>query len=68
MREFDEVLAGARGRTEARRELAAWAVSHLMNATGNMRQPVTIDQLLGPEWTLRRIQAEAKTKRQEESN
>lgn len=32
---------------ERTQELVAWAVVHLMNATGNFEQPVTMDQLLG---------------------
>ena len=36
-------------------ELAAWVVMHLCNASGNFKQPVTMDQLLGPAWTIDRL-------------
>ena len=66
MAEFAELVEGARQRREETRELAAWITSHLMNASGNMKQPVTMDKLLGSEWTVRRIQAEARQKKDQD--
>ena len=67
MAEFGELVEGAREREERQRELAAWIVSHLMNSSGNMKQPVTMARLLGPEWTRRQIEADVKRKQDEEA-
>ena len=67
MAEFAELVEGAQEREARRRELAAWVTSHLMNASGNMKQPVTMDRLLGPAWTRRQIETEVKRKQDEEA-
>ena len=54
-RDFYEMVAAQQEERLFWRELAAWVVAHLANASSNLKQPATMDTLLGPEWTLRRI-------------
>lgn len=58
MAEFAELVKGAQEREERLRELVAWGVMHVMNASGNMKQPVTMDKLLGPAYTVRQLKRE----------
>ena len=67
MVEFGELVEGAQERDERRRELAAWVTSHLMNVSGNLKQPMTMTRLLGPEWTRRQSEADVKRKQDEEA-
>ena len=49
------IEAGVR-RVEREKELSAWMVAHLMNATGNFKNsPVSMDDLLGPRWMHQRM-------------
>ena len=66
MAEFGDLVEGAQARWERVKELVAWATAHVMNSSGNMKSPMTAERLLGPEWTLRRIKAEVKRKRNED--
>lgn len=71
--EFERVLRGRRERENARREeereLLAWAVTHLMNASGWLKRPVQFEQLLkevlGERRTEQRLRAQIDRAKQE---
>lgn len=54
--DFFDLAEAAIEREHRDMERLAWAVMHLMNATGNFKIPVTLDSLLGPFYTLRVIE------------
>ena len=49
-----QMLRGAERRYERECQRLAWTVANLMNATGNLKEPVTVEallvELLGAEW------------------
>ena len=40
-------VKGRQQREERQMQMLAWVTAHVMNASGNMKQPITVDMLLG---------------------
>jgi hypothetical protein len=46
-KEFSKLIRGQNKREDDKWFMLAWQTAYLMNATGNMKRPVTVDRLLG---------------------
>lgn len=42
------ILKGYNNKTKARMTWQAWLTSNLMNATGNLKEPMTVEKLMNP--------------------
>jgi hypothetical protein len=63
--EFESLLDGARWREERTRETAGWMLAWIVNACGKSKKRVSMEQILGPEYTKKvvaRLKAEKERK------